>query len=73
MKEKDEPVIEKYDGHPYTKITWKTDFKRFKIKEFSKDMVGFMERRVYDIAGVTDSKVSVYSMIKRLFLHFKII
>ena len=60
MKEKDEPVIEKYDGYPYTKITWKTDFKRFNIKELSKDMIGFMGRRVYDIAGVTDSKVSVY-------------
>ena len=66
MKEKDEPVIEKYDGYPYTKITWKTDFKRFNINELSKDMIGFMERRVYDIAGVTDSKVSVYYNDKKI-------
>ena len=60
MKEKDDPVIQKYSGKPYTKITWKTDFDRFNIDRFSDDMVSFMKRRVYDIAGVTDSKVSVY-------------
>ena len=60
MINKDKPVITAYKGQPYTKITWKTDFDRFEIKGFSKDMVGLMERRVYDIAGITDSKVNVY-------------
>ena len=60
MKKKDEPVIKKYSGKPYTKITWITDFKRFGIENFSKDMVSLMKRRVHDIAGVTDSKVNVY-------------
>ena len=60
MKKVDEPVIKKYSGKPYTKITWKTDFPRFGISKFSDDMIALMKRRVYDIAGVTDSKVNVY-------------
>ena len=43
MKKKDEPVIKKYSGKPYTKITWITDFKRFGIENFSKDMVSLMK------------------------------
>ena len=59
MKKVDEPVIKKYTGKPYTRVTWKTDFKRFGITGFSDDMVALMKRRVYDIAGVTDNKVTV--------------
>ena len=55
-----EPVIKKSNAKPYTKITWKTDFPRFGITKFSDDMVSFMKRRIYDIAGVTDNKISVY-------------
>tara|TARA_B100000579_G_scaffold232831_1_gene190863 strand:- start:3453 stop:6800 length:3348 start_codon:yes stop_codon:yes gene_type:complete len=60
MKKVDDPVINKFSGKPYTKITWKTDFHRFGITGFTNDMVALMKRRVYDIAGVTDSKVSVF-------------
>ncbi|MBF76254.1 hypothetical protein CMK20_19000 [Candidatus Poribacteria bacterium] len=60
MKSKDEPIITKYNGKPYTKITWLTDFGRFNIDTFSKDMISLMKRRVHDIAGVTDNKVRVY-------------
>ena len=60
------PVITKYKGKPYTKITWKIDFKRFEIEGYSDDMVSLMKRRVYDIAGVTDNKVSVYYNDKKI-------
>ena len=60
MKKVDDPIIKKFSGNPYTKITWKTDFGRFGITGFSEDMVSLMKRRVYDIAGVTDNKVNVY-------------
>jgi DNA topoisomerase-2 len=60
MKGIDEPVIKKFSGKPYTKVTWKTDFKRFEIEGFSEDMISLMRRRVYDIAGATDNKVSVF-------------
>ncbi len=59
MQKFTEPSITKSTAKPYTKITWKTDFKRFGINGFTDDMIGLMKRRVYDIAGVTDSKVSV--------------
>tara|TARA_B100000214_G_scaffold159794_1_gene114669 strand:+ start:272 stop:3646 length:3375 start_codon:yes stop_codon:yes gene_type:complete len=60
MKGKDEPKITKYNGKPYTKVTWKTDFNRFGIDGFTNDMVSLMKRRVHDVAGITDNKVSVY-------------
>ena len=60
MKEKDEPIIKKYTGKPYTRITWMTDFNRFGIDKFSNDMISLMRRRVHDIAGITDNKVKVY-------------
>ena len=60
MKQVDDPIIKKFTGKPYTKITWKTDFDRFGITGFTNDMVDLMKRRVHDIAGVTDSKVSVF-------------
>jgi DNA topoisomerase-2 len=66
MKGVDEPVITKYSGKPYTKVTWKMDFKRFEIAGYSEDMIGLMKRRVYDIAGVTDNKVSVYYNNKKI-------
>jgi DNA topoisomerase II len=59
MQKFTEPVISRSTAKPYTRITWKTDFKRFGISGFTDDMIGLMKRRVYDIAGVTDSKVSV--------------
>jgi DNA topoisomerase II len=55
----DEPIIKKSTAKPYTKITWKTDFKRFEIDGFTDDMISLMKRRVHDIAGITDNKVSV--------------
>ncbi len=33
MKERQDPVIKNYSKVPYTKITFKPDFKRFKIKK----------------------------------------
>mgnify|MGYP006122582235 CR=1 FL=1 len=66
MKGVDEPIITKYSGKPYTKVTWKMDFKRFEIEGYSEDMIGLMKRRVYDIAGVTDNKVSVYYNNKKI-------
>jgi DNA topoisomerase-2 len=42
------------------------DFKRFEIAGYSEDMIGLMKRRVYDIAGVTDNKVSVYYNNKKI-------
>jgi DNA topoisomerase-2 len=56
------PVIEKSPKNkkPYTKITFKPDYKRLKMTGgLSSDMINLFKRRVYDIAAVTDKKIKV--------------
>lgn len=54
-----EPVIKKGTGKPYTKVVFKPDYKRLGIDGLTKDMISLLERRIYDIAAVTDKKVTV--------------
>ena len=44
---------------PYTKITFKPDYTRLGITGLSKDMIGLLKRRIYDIAAVTDKTLKV--------------
>ena len=60
MTKCNEPDIKKCSAKPYTKITWKCDFKRFGIKNYSENMINLIHRRIYDIAGITDKSVNVY-------------
>ena len=60
MTKCNEPIIKKCLGKPYTKITWKCDFKRFGLNKYSDDMLSLMYRRIYDIAGITDKSINVY-------------
>lgn len=53
------PKITKYKGKPYTKVSFKPDFKRLKIEGLSEDMIALFQRRVMDIAAVTDKSVKV--------------
>ena len=48
-----------YDKKPFISITWTADFERFGVSGYSDSMIRLMKRRVYDIAGITDPKVSV--------------
>ena len=59
MTKCNEPIIKKCQGKPYTKITWKCDFKRFELEKYSDDMINLMYRRIYDIAGITDKSITV--------------
>lgn len=54
-----DPIIVKGTGKPYTKVVFKPDYKRFGIDGLSPDMLSLLERRIYDIAAVTDKKVTV--------------
>ena len=56
---KNEPVIKKYPGKPYTKISFKPDYKRFQLTNLTNGMRKLFKRRVYDIAAVTDKNVKV--------------
>ena len=66
MLEKDKPKITKCSTKPYTKITFKPDLTKFNLKELEQDIVGLMERRVYDIAACTGNSVSVYLNDKKI-------
>lgn len=60
MSERSKPKITKTKVKPYTKISWITDVSKFGIDSFTPNMIQYMVRRVYDIAGTTDSSIKVY-------------
>jgi DNA topoisomerase-2 len=53
------PVITKCKSKPYTKITFKPDYKRLGIDGLSVDLIALLKKRVYDVAAVTDKSVKV--------------
>ena len=54
-----EPVISKSKSKPYTKITFKPDYKRLGIETITPDIIQLFKKRVYDIAAVTEKSVKV--------------
>uniref|UniRef100_A0A0K0F8B8 DNA topoisomerase 2 n=1 Tax=Strongyloides venezuelensis TaxID=75913 RepID=A0A0K0F8B8_STRVS len=59
MTKDKEPEITKAASEDFTKVTFKPDLKKFKMKELDDDIIGLMARRAYDIAGTTPG-VRVY-------------
>lgn len=53
------PTIKKCKKKPFTKVTFKPDYKRLGISNLSSDIKALFERRVYDVAAVTDKTVKV--------------
>ena len=54
------PVITKSGKtKPYTKITFKPDYKRLGIEGLNSDMIALLKKRVYDVAAVTDKTLKV--------------
>ena len=53
------PTITKYPGKPYTKVTFKPDYRRLKLPGLTADMLGLLKKRVYDIGAVTDKKIKI--------------
>ena len=60
MSEKEDHLLSKFGGKPYTKISWKIDFERFGIEKYSANMISLMHRRVYDIAGTTEKSLGLW-------------
>lgn len=62
MYEKEEPIITDVpkNSESYVKVTFLPDYKKFGLKDLTKDMLSLFKRRVYDIAGTTSSSVKVY-------------
>ena len=61
MSVADDPKITNYKGKEYTEVSYTPDLNLFKMDGFDDDIVSLMEKRVYDMAGVTDSTLKVYS------------
>jgi len=53
------PSITKCKNKPYTKITFKPDYKRLGIDGLTPDLIALLRKRVYDIAAVTDKNLKV--------------
>ena len=56
----DKPQITKCKNKPYTKVSFKPDYKRLLLDSgITPDIMGLLKRRIYDIAAVTDKSVKV--------------
>jgi DNA topoisomerase II len=53
------PTISKSTAKPYTKVTWKPDYKRFGLEGLTDDMFNLFKKRTFDIGIVTDKSVKV--------------
>lgn len=52
------PIITKGSSvKPYTKVTFKPDYRRFGIHGLTYDMMALLKKRVYDIGAVTDHSI----------------
>lgn len=53
-----EPIITKCSSaKPYTKVSFKPDYKRLGVSGLSPDMISLLQKRVYDIGAVTDHSI----------------
>ena len=53
------PSITKCKTKPYTKITFRPDYKRYGIEGLTPDVVSLLKKRVYDVAAITDKNLKV--------------
>ncbi|MCQ2816684.1 MAG: ATP-binding protein [archaeon] len=60
MLKHDEPKITDYKKEDFTKITFTPDLEKFKMETLDEDIVALFKKRVYDMAGITPSNVSVF-------------
>jgi DNA topoisomerase-2 len=60
------PKITSTKRGDYTRITFKPDFEKFGMTEFTDDMLALLKKRVYDVAGTTPKDVRVYYNSERL-------
>ena len=50
MTEKEEPVIERYDGEPYVQVSYTLDFARFKYEEYPEEAFNLFARYAADVS-----------------------
>jgi len=53
------PSITKCKNKPYTKITFKPDYKRLGINGLTADLIALLKKRTYDVSAITDKSLKV--------------
>lgn len=71
MSKTEEPVISKYLGEDYTKITFSPDLTKFKMTHLDDDIVQLMRRRAYDIAASTRGVAVTLNSVRLPIKNFK--
>mmetsp|Transcript_37329 Transcript_37329/g.93759 ORF Transcript_37329/g.93759 Transcript_37329/m.93759 type:complete len:1470 (+) Transcript_37329:226-4635(+) len=59
MSQRDEPLIEPYEGADFTRVTFWPDLKIFGMKKIEDDIFSLMAKRAYDIAGTKRAEYRV--------------
>ena len=49
-----------YSGSDFTCISWEADLARFGMTSMTKDIIALLKKRVFDLAGIFNSRVKVY-------------
>lgn len=60
MSSSNNPEITAYDGKDFTCVSWEADLARFGMTGLQGDIVSLLKKRVFDLAGIFNSKVKVY-------------
>ncbi len=63
---KEPPLIEEIKEGDFTMVTFEPDLEKFGMNKLDSDIVSLMQKRVIDLAGITNSSVSVYLNGKRI-------
>ena len=59
MLQKTEPVITKFTGKPYTKITFIPDYERFSMKDLTDDFIALFKKRTMDMTFCSQGTIMV--------------
>ena len=66
MQDKEPPTITPTSSDSYTCVTFHPDLSKFKMETLEDDAVSLLTKRAYDLAGVSDSRVSVFLNNKKI-------
>lgn len=60
MLVKEEPIIEKFTGAPYTCITFVPDYAKFSLEDLTADQISLFKKRTYDMLFCSQGRLQVY-------------
>ena len=72
MSKKNKPKIKNYTKYPYTKITFYPDLQKFKMNKIGNSMYKLMEKRVYDICGLTNDSINQLNEVEIIYKAHKL-